>query len=43
MAKSPTQAQQGGASTQPQQQQGEVPATTPKPGSKPIFKDWAAI
>ncbi len=43
MAKSPSTPQQGGTSTQPQQQQGEVPPSTPQQGTKPIFRDWASI
>jgi len=44
MARSPSQPQQGGSNTQPQQQQQQsdgLPSS--KPVGKPVFKDWAAI
>jgi hypothetical protein len=42
MAKSPASPQQGGSTSQSQQQQGQQQGGTPQAGT-PIFKDWASI
>jgi hypothetical protein len=43
MAKSPATPQQGGPTGPSQQQQGDPSPAPQQQGSKPIFRDWAAI
>jgi len=43
MAKKPSQPQQGGSPSSPQQQTQQAGSNPQQQGSQPIFRDWASI